>query len=220
MQKKYVLKMPGAVYSGENALDSMGEILKDWGTKAAVFTDRGIRESGLLSPVFAQLEKLSGEYVIFDELAAEPTCDQAQDAVDAFKKSGAEFIVAVGGGSVMDTAKLASVLATDDYSVRDLLDHPYMGKMCVKSLMIPTTAGTGAEATPNAIVAVPEKELKVGIVNDAMIADGVILDARMIKSLPGSITAATGVDALCHAIECFTSKKRNPFRVILIRRFA
>ena len=84
MQKKYVLKMPGAVYSGENALDSMGEILKDWGTKAAVFTDRGIRESGLLSPVFAQLEKLSGEYVIFDELAAEPTCDQAQDAVDAF----------------------------------------------------------------------------------------------------------------------------------------
>ena len=211
MQKKYVLKMPGAVYSGENALDSMGEILKDWGTKAAVFTDRGIRESGLLSPVFAQLEKLSGEYVIFDELAAEPTCDQAQDAVDAFKKSGAEFIVAVGGGSVMDTAKLASVLATDDYSVRDLLDHPYMAKKCVKTLMIPTTAGTGAEATPNAIVAVPEKELKVGIVNDAMIADGVILDARMIKSLPGSIAAATGVDALCHAIECFTSKKRNPF---------
>ena len=86
-----------------------------------------------------------------------------------------------------------------------------MAKKCVKTLMIPTTAGTGAEATPNAIVAVPEKELKVGIVNDAMIADGVILDARMIKSLPGSIAAATGVDALCHAIECFTSKKRNPF---------
>lgn len=149
--------------------------------------------------------------MIFDELAAEPTCDRAQDAVDAFKKSGAEFIVAVGGGSVMDTAKLASVLATDDYSVGDLLDHPYMAKKCVKTLMIPTTAGTGAEATPNAIVAVPEKELKVGIVNDAMIADGVILDARMIKSLPGSIAAATGVDALCHAIECFTSKKRNPF---------
>ena len=77
--------------------------------------------------------------------------------------------------------RLASVLATDDYSVRDLLDHPYMAKKCVKTLMIPTTAGTGAEATPNAIVAVPEKELKVGIVNDAMIADGVILDARMIK---------------------------------------
>ena len=77
--------------------------------------------------------------------------------------------------------------------------------------MIPTTAGTGAEATPNSIVAVPEKELKVGIVNSAMIADFVILDGRMIRSLPRKIAASTGVDALCHAIECFTSKKANPF---------
>lgn len=77
--------------------------------------------------------------------------------------------------------------------------------------MIPTTAGTGAEATPNAIVAVPEKELKVGIVNDNMIADYVILDAVMIKELPRKIAASTGVDALCHAVECFTSNKKNPF---------
>jgi alcohol dehydrogenase class IV len=77
--------------------------------------------------------------------------------------------------------------------------------------MIPTTAGTGAEATPNAIVAVPEKELKVGIVNVNMIADYVILDAVMIKKLPRKIAAATGVDALAHAIECFTSNKANPF---------
>ncbi len=77
--------------------------------------------------------------------------------------------------------------------------------------MIPTTAGTGSEATPNAIVAVPEKQLKVGIVNTEMIADYVILDAVMIKKLPRKIAAATGVDALAHAIECFTSNKANPF---------
>ena len=73
-------------------------------------------------------------------------------------------------------------------------------------ILIPTTAGTGAEVTPNSIVAVPEKELKVGIVNENMIADYVILDARMIKNLPRGIAAATGVDALAHCIECFTSR--------------
>jgi len=76
--------------------------------------------------------------------------------------------------------------------------------------MIPTTAGTGSEATPNSIVLVPEKALKVGIVNEAMIADYVILDASMIKRLPRKIAAATGVDALAHAIECYTSNKANP----------
>ena len=86
-----------------------------------------------------------------------------------------------------------------------------MAQKCVPIVLTPTTAGTGAEVTPNAIVAVPEKELKVGIVNENMIADYVILDARMIKNLPRKIAAATGVDALAHCIECFTSNKANPF---------
>lgn len=111
----------------------------------------------------------------------------------------------------MDAAKLASVLVTDEYGVKELLDDPGRAKKCVPVIMIPTTAGTGAEVTPNAIVAVPEKELKVGIVNPNMIPDHVILDARMIKNLPRKIAAATGVDALAHCIECFTSAKANPF---------
>ena len=86
-----------------------------------------------------------------------------------------------------------------------------MAKKCVPIVLIPTTAGTGAEVTPNAIVGVPEKELKIGIVNENMIADYVILDARLIKNLPRKIAAATGVDALAHCIECFTSNKANPF---------
>ena len=111
----------------------------------------------------------------------------------------------------MDTAKLASVLVTDEYGVKELLDDPGRAAKCVPIILIPTTAGTGAEVTPNAIVAVPEKELKVGIVNDNLIADYVILDARMIKHLPRKIAAATGLDALTHCIECFTSNKANPF---------
>lgn len=211
MLTKYTLKMPHAVYSGENALDNMTAILGKDVTKAAVFSDKGIIGAGLLDLPLSKIKECGKEYVIFDDLAAEPTYEQAQAVIDEFKRSGADFIVAVGGGSVMDTAKLASVLATDEYGVKELLDNPGMAKKCVKTLMIPTTAGTGAEATPNAIVAVPEKELKVGIVNDNMIADYVILDAVMIKKLPRRIAASTGVDALCHAIECFTSNKKNPF---------
>ena len=211
MLADYNLKMPGAVYSGEHALEKITDILRGKVKRAAVFTDPGIKRAGLLELPLSKIKESGCEYVIFDDLAAEPTYEQAQKAVDAFKESGADFIVAVGGGSVMDTAKLASVLATDEYGVKELLDNPQMAKKCVKTLMIPTTAGTGAEATPNAIVAVPEKELKVGIVNDNMIADYVILDAVMIKELPRKIAASTGVDALCHAVECFTSNKKNPF---------
>lgn len=211
MLTSYNLKMPGAVYSGENALDQITGLIGDEVKRIAVFTDQGIAGAGLLDLPLERIRKTGKEAVIFDDLAAEPTYEEAQAAADRFKSSGADFIVAVGGGSVMDAAKLASVLATDAYGVKELLDNPGLAEKSVRTLMIPTTAGTGAEATPNAIVAVPEKELKVGIVNDHMIADYVILDAAMTKKLPARIAASTGVDALCHAIECFTSNKKNPF---------
>ncbi|MFR3031993.1 MAG: iron-containing alcohol dehydrogenase, partial [Blautia sp.] len=98
-----------------------------------------------------------------------------------------------------------------DYTVRDLLDDPTLARKQVKTVMLPTTCGTGSEATCNAIVAIPEEESKKGIVNDSMIPDYVILDSQMIRKLPKSIVAATGVDALAHAVECFTSKKATPF---------
>lgn len=212
MSKTYSLKMPHEVYSGADALENLRVILeKNSVKKVAVFTDKGIQGAGLLDYPMAKIQAAGVESVILNDLPPEPTYSQAQALVDAYKASGADFIVAVGGGSVMDTAKLSSILATEEYTIKDLLDDPSLGKKYVKTLMIPTTAGTGAEATPNAIVAVPEKELKVGIVNDEMIADYVILDAVMIKKLPRKIAAATGVDALCHAIECWTSNKANPF---------
>lgn len=210
MLTQYVLQMPKLIYGGEHTLEKIGDIIKD-AKKIAFFTDKGILGAGLLELPLAQVKKAGKDYVIFSELAVEPTYAQAQAVVDEFKSSGADFIIAVGGGSVMDTAKLSSVLITDDYGIKELLDRPGMAKKGVRTLMIPTTAGTGAEATPNAIVAVPEKELKVGIVNPEMVADYVLLDAEMIKNLPRKIAAATGVDALCHAIECYTSKKANPF---------
>ncbi|MGT2924822.1 iron-containing alcohol dehydrogenase [Streptococcus caviae] len=176
-----------------------------------IFTDKGILKAGLVKLLEEVLIDLGFPYTIVSDIPAEPTYEQVQKVVDQFKAEKADFIIAIGGGSAMDSAKLASILSTDDYGVKDLLDNPLLAKKQVASLLIPTTAGTGSEATPNAIVSVPEKNLKIGIVNAEMIPDFVVLDARFIKNLPARIAAAPSVDAMCHAIECFTSKKRNPF---------
>jgi alcohol dehydrogenase len=207
----YSLKLPKNIYSGENALDNIVPIVKGRYIKATVFTDPGIRDSGTLDIPVSKLRETGIQVEIFDWLPSEPTCRQAQETIDAFKKIHSDLIVAVGGGSVMDIAKLASIAATDEYGVADLLENPLRGRKMVATLMIPTTAGTGSEATPNSIVAVSEKELKVGIVNEEMLADYVILDSTMIRNLPVKIAASTGADALCHAIECYTSAKANPF---------
>ena len=209
---KYSIKMPKAVYSGVDSLENVTNIIRAKGVKkVAAFTDASLRKLGLFSLVEKRIQEAEVAYDIFDDLPAEPTYMQVQAVIDDFKKNEYDLIVACGGGSVMDAAKLASVLVTDEYTVKDLLDNPGQARKCVEIVMIPTTAGTGAECTPNAIVGVPERELKIGIVNDNMIADYVILDAEMIRNLPRSIAAATGVDAMCHAIECYTSNKANPF---------
>jgi len=208
----YSLKMPPNVYAGENSLGMLPAVLEQNRVQnLVIFTDKGIRNAGLLDVVLNVLPEQYRAAPVLDDLPPEPTYSQAQKLVDQCKALKADFIIAVGGGSVMDTAKLASILVSDEITVKDLLDDPLLGRKCCKVLCVPTTAGTGAEATPNAIVAVPEKELKVGIVNPEMISDYVILDAAMIRNLPRRLAAATGIDALAHAIECFTSNKATPF---------
>lgn len=210
MLTDYSLKMPKNIRAGAHAIEQLTDILNDSIKKIVIFTDKGLLGLGLVDLPIQMIKEAGIEYTILSDIPAEPNYHEAQAMIDAFKEEKADFIIAVGGGSVMDVAKLASILATDAYTVKDLLDNPLLAKKQVPSLMIPSTAGTGAEATPNAIVGVPEKDLKIGIVNPEMIADFVLLDARLIQNLPQPIAAATGVDALCHAIECFTSAKANP----------
>jgi alcohol dehydrogenase class IV len=115
----------------------------------------------------------------------------------------------------MDVAKVVAVLLTNDLSLRDLLKQAPIVRRGTPTVMIPTTAGTGSETTPNSIVLVPEDNLKVGIVSPKLLPDCVILDPELTIGLPPAITASTGMDALCHAIECYTSKKGNPFSDML-----
>ena len=212
MIKNYALKLPQVVYGGEDATEQLVSVIEKAGAKnVAVFTDPSLRKLGLVDTALAAIKEAGAEAHIFDNIPAEPSYIQVQEVVDEVTGTGTELVVAVGGGSVMDTAKLACVCAGAPYTVHDLLKDPARARKQLHCVAVPTTAGTGAEATINAIVAVPEDEVKIGIVNDAMMPDVVLLDVRMVQNLPRSIAAATGVDAMCHAIECFTCKKANPF---------
>lgn len=212
MMSTYSLRLPKVVFGCEGGPQKVTEIARGAQAGSAVlFTDDSLRKIGIAEPYIKALEAAGCEVAVVDQVPAEPTYAEVQAVVDEVKAQEASLIVAVGGGSVMDAAKLASVAATDAYTVHDLLADPAQATKQIPCVMVPTTAGTGAEATPNAIVAVPEEELKVGIVNDAMIADYVVLDVECVRNLPRTIAASTGIDALCHAIECFTSTKANPF---------
>ena len=206
------LIIPSVLYTGEGSIaGSIKEVLaKEQAKKVLVFTDKGIIGAGLLNLLLDALKERGTAYEIFSDLRPEPSYEDVEKIRRQAENSEGDLIVAFGGGSVMDAAKLVSILKGSDYSVKDLLADPSLGRKQMKSVAIPTTCGTGSEATCNAIVAVPEEEVKKGIVNTAMIPDYVILDAQVIKKLPKSIVAATGVDALAHVVECYTSKKATP----------
>lgn len=208
----YQIRIPSCIHGGEGCVEKVREIIAmERAEKILVFTDKGIRSTGIADILTRILEGSGTEYRIFDDLIPEPSYQDVERVVKETENFRGDLIIAIGGGSVMDTAKLCSVLKDAEYTVKDLLDDPAIAEKQIKTVMIPTTCGTGAEATCNAIVAVPEEQSKKGIVNDNMIPDYVLLDAQMIRRLPRSIVAATGVDALAHVVECYTSKKATPF---------
>ena len=208
----YQVKIPSCSYGGEGSIEKIKEIIaKEKSQKVVVFSDEGIKATGLLDILTKQLDETGVQYHVFTDCKPEPSYLQVEAVVDMVQGQECDLIIGLGGGSVMDAAKLASVLKGAPYTIKDLLNNPTQAEKKVKTVMIPTTCGTGSEATCNAIVAIPEEKSKKGIVNDNMIPDYVILDAQMIAKLPKAIVAATGVDALAHVVECFTSKKATPF---------
>lgn len=210
--KKYELTMPRRVYGGENAIEQLAEIIKaEKASHVIVFTDNGVLSTGICEAVFEQIKKAGADCSIISDLRPEPSTQDVTRAVEAINNAKGELVVAVGGGSVMDMAKLCAAMKGAAYDIYSLLEDNQLMQKGLPTVMIPTTCGTGSEATYNAIIAVPERSLKIGIVNKHMLADYVLLDGSMIHKLPPKIIAATGVDALAHAVECFTSNKANPF---------
>ena len=146
--KSYYLNIPSNVYSGLGSVDYIETVLnKEKVSNVIVFTDKGVRGSSFFSKIIEKIENTKINYNIIDNLATEPSYQDVEKVMEELNKYKSDFIIAVGGGSVMDIAKLCSILKNASYTVKDLLKNPALGNKQIKSLMIPTTCGTGSEAT-------------------------------------------------------------------------
>ena len=213
----YALLNAGRIIAGPGSIESIKDVVADLGaSKVLIITDKGVAGAGLIAKPRSLLEAAGVAVAVIDTTPPEPDVNQVNAILDAARPHAPQLVVGIGGGSAMDVAKIVAVLLKHDIALRDLLSGK--AKIVARglpTLMVPTTAGTGSETTPNSIILVPEDELKVGIVSPKLMPDGVIVDPELTVGLPPAITASTGMDALCHAIECYTSKKGNPFSEML-----
>ena len=178
--------------------------------RVLVVTDRGLVDGGIVEPVLASLADGGLETVVFDGVRADPPAEVVEEAVALARAERAELIVGLGGGSAMDTAKLVALLATGRQGLTDVYGIGLAEGPRLPLVAVPTTAGTGSEVTPIAIVTTPDNE-KVGVVSPLLYPDVAVLDSTLTLGLPPAVTAMTGVDAMVHAIEAYTSGTgKNP----------
>lgn len=201
--------LPGTTVIGDNALQESGDILKTFGKKAFIVTGKVVTKVGITKVLTDYLTSLGIEYEIFNDITGEPTDAMIEEGVKAFKKANCDFCIGIGGGSPLDSAKAIAAMTVLEGSISD-----YMGKELEgdfpKLVLIPTTAGTGSEATKFTVITDTKKDIKMLLKGDVLLPNLAIIDWNFTKSSPKSVTAATGMDALTHAVESYTSRKANP----------
>ena len=199
-------------YHGQGAILSITEEAKRRGFKKAfVCSDPDLIKFNVTKKVTDLLDKEGLEYEIYSDIKANPTIENVQSGVAAFKKSGADYIIAIGGGSSMDTSKaIGIIIANPEFEdVRSLEGLSPTKNTCVPIFAVPTTAGTAAEVTINYVITDVEKKRKFVCVDPHDIPVVAFVDPDMMSSMPKGLTASTGMDALTHAIEGYTTKGAN-----------
>ena len=207
MSQRIVLN--GISYHGAGAInDIIAEVNGRGFKKAFICSDPDLIKFGVTAKVTDLLQKNELSYQIYSDIKPNPTIKNVQDGVEAFKKSEADYIIAVGGGSSMDTAKAIGIIITNPEfaDVRSLEGVAPTKNPCVPILAVPTTAGTAAEVTINYVITDEENNRKMVCVDTHDIPVVAFVDPEMMNTMPPSLTAATGMDALTHAIEGFTTK--------------
>ena len=209
------------IISGLGSISQLREVLADFQAKRVMLvTDPGMLQQQLHLPILDILESIHQDYVIYSSIQADPAEHIVLDAVQFAKNEKVDLIIGFGGGSSMDVAKIIAILAhpKQTQQISDLYGVANAKRPRLPLILIPTTAGTGSEVTPISIVTTGETT-KTGIVSPVLYADVCILDANFTLNLPAHITAATGIDAMVHAIEAYTSKiKKNPYADMLAKQ--
>ena len=196
-------------YHGKGAIQEIATEIKARGFKKAfVASDPDLIKFGVTKKVLDVLENANLEYVLFSDIKPNPTIENVQAGVEAYKNSGAEVIVAVGGGSSIDTAKAIGIIITNPEfaDVRSLEGVAPTKNKCVPIIAVPTTAGTAAEVTINYVITDVENNRKMVCVDVHDIPVVAVVDPDMMETMPKGLTAATGMDALTHAIEGYITK--------------
>lgn len=179
--------------------------------RAFIVADKGVVDAGLLEPVIGGLKDEIELVGIFDDVPANSSVSRVAEGAAAAREAGADLIIAVGGGSPIDTAKGIRILLTLDGNIPDYEGYNVIEQTLVPMVAIPTTAGTGSEVTPIAVILDEDDDRKISIVSRYVMPDLAVLDPELTRSLPPRLTAATAIDALSHAIESYVSTENNPF---------
>lgn len=198
--------IPNHTVVGTNVLGEAAPLLKKMGNKAFIVTGRHVAVSDMMKQLTALLDENGIDCVIFDGITGEPTDTMIENGVEMLKSSGCDFIIGIGGGSPLDSAKAIAAMAVNEGSIAD-----YNGKEITGEILplaaIPTTAGTGSEATKFTVITDSEKGIKMLLKGDVLVPKLAIVDSSFTVGAPKSVTSATGLDALTHAVEAYTSRK-------------
>ena len=198
--------IPNHTVVGTNVLGEAAPLLKKMGNKAFIVTGRHVAVSDMMKQLTALLDENGIGCVIFDGITGEPTDTMIENGVEMLKSSGCDFIIGIGGGSPLDSAKAIAAMAVNEGSIAD-----YNGKEITGEILplaaIPTTAGTGSEATKFTVITDSENGIKMLLKGDVLVPKLAIVDSSFTVGAPKSVTSATGLDALTHAVEAYTSRK-------------
>lgn len=198
--------IPNHTVVGTNVLGEAAPLLKKMGNKAFIVTGRHVAVSDMMKQLTALLDENGIDCVIFDGITGEPTDTMIENGVEMLKSSGCDFIIGIGGGSPLDSAKAIAAMTVNKGSIAD-----YNGKEITGEILplaaIPTTAGTGSEATKFTVITDSEKGIKMLLKGDVLVPKLAIVDSSFTVGAPKSVTSATGLDALTHAVEAYTSRK-------------
>ncbi|MDH5795271.1 MAG: iron-containing alcohol dehydrogenase, partial [Candidatus Bathyarchaeota archaeon] len=202
----------GKIKFGDEAVEEAGwEAKRLGGSRILVITDRGIAKAGLADKVKSSLEKENLEVNVFDDVQPDPPLQVYNDCLTYARQQEHDLVVGLGGGSSMDVAKVTATLLTQGGEPLDYVAKPTGKGLPIRkglpNIAVPTTSGTGSEVSPVAVITLPEKELKVGISNNYIRPDVALVDPLMTVTVPPLVTASTGMDALAHAIEAYTTRR-------------
>jgi len=209
--KVATFRIPGQITFGAGASETVGTEAKRLGaTHAFVLSDPNLQKLGVTERIVASLSAQGVRSTVYAGIEFEPSVQSIAPAAAAAKTSGCDLVIGLGGGSTLDTAKAVAVLTRNAGQAEDYLGIGLVKQRGVPSILMPTTGGTGAEITPNALFYVPAAREKRAIVSPHIIPDVAIVDPQLTVTVPPAVTAATGVDALSHAVESYTSLNATP----------